>query len=260
MKKLTAILALVVLCCFAGSCLAEEAFDPTKLFDWYDENVGTWMTVKADHWHEDISAAPTDEELEQMFQFAVNAQTGLQWAETFFLVVRDPAAQQGIIGDNFGTLEGTANEGTVTVLVLVDNILPQEEHLTPYQGEDFSKTEKIFYFQNPVMASFDAGITCGMLNVAATALGYSTHYFAYPDGELIGGLEHDMSYFLSGNDYTRLWGFQGTYEDESNCVEIPVEGNSKLVAAIVIGKPNPEEDVYTYATMQSRPDNYEFWD
>ena len=253
MKRFAALLLLAAMClCLVGHAMAED-FDPAKLLDWYEDeaNVGTWMTIKNDHWNKDISTAPTDEELEKMFQFALKSQTGIHWTETFFLVVRDPAAQQGIIGQSFGTLEGSANEGTVTVLVLVDNILPQEEHASEYNAS---------YFQQPVMASFNAGLTCGMLNVAATTLGYSTHYFAYPDGELIGGAAHDMSYFLSGNDYTRLWGITGTYEDESTAMEIPVEGNATLVAAIVIGTPNREEDVHTFATMHARPDNYAFWD
>ncbi|MGI6236606.1 MAG: hypothetical protein ACOYI7_03560 [Candidatus Excrementavichristensenella sp.] len=252
-KRLLSIaLAFLLTVAWCATSLAEE-FDPSRLLDWYDEEetIGIWMTVNNDHWNQDISTAPTDEELEKMFKFALKSQTGVCWTETFFLVVRDPAAQQGIIGDTFGTLEGSANEGTVTVLVLVDNILEQDQHALPYDN---------IYFSNPVMASFNAGMTCGMLNVAATTLGYSTHYFAYPDGALINGAEHDMSYFLEGNDYTRLWGFTGKYDDESTCTEIPVEGNHTFVAAIVIGKPNVDEDVATYSTLYARPDNYAFWD
>ena len=253
MKRLVAFLVVLVMGLgLAGNCFAEE-FDPSKLLDWYEkeENVGVWMTVKNDHWNNDISTAPTDEEQEKIFQFALKSQTGINWTETFFLVVRDPAAQQGIIGKSFGTLEGSANEGTVTVLVLVDNILPQEQHEMKYNES---------YFSSPVMASFNAGLTSGMLNVAATTLGYSTHYFAYPDGELINGTAHDMSYFLEGKDYTRLWGLTGKYDDESTCTEIPVKGNHTFVAAIVIGTPNINEDTISHSTMYARPDNYAFWD
>lgn len=252
-KKFLSLLLVVMMLLSTGMAALAEEFDPAKLLDWYDqeENVGTWMTVKNDHWNADLSTAPTDEELEKIFQFALKSQTGIHWTETFFLVVRDPKAQQGIIGETFGTLEGSANEGTVTVLVLVDNILEQDKHVNAYDGT---------YFSNPIMASFDAGMTCGMLNVAATVLGYSTHYFAYPDGTLINGAEHDMSYFLDGNDYTRLWGITGTYADESTAMEIPVQGNHTFVAAIVIGKPNPEVDAMTHSTMYARPDNYAFWD
>lgn len=255
MKKLLTLILALVLCMGCAAAFAElpADYDPSQILEWYetDEAVGTWMTINNDHWNADIATAPTDEELVKMFEFALKSQTGIHWTETFFLVVRDPAAQQGIIGQSFGTLEGSANEGTVTVLVLVDNILPQEQHLNEYNAS---------YFSQPVMASFNAGMTCGMLNVAATTMGYSTHYFAYPDGELIKGAEHDLSYFLSGNDYTRLWGITGTYADESTCMEIPVEGNHTLVAAVVIGTPKEGEDVSTYATMYARPDNYEFWD
>ena len=249
-KKLIALLTVLALCLGLTAALAEE-FDPAGILDWYDENPGIWMTVNNDHWDPDPESAPTDEDIEAMLNFALKAQTGIHWTETFFLVVRDAEAQQGIIGETFGTLEGSANEGTVTLLVMADNILPQEEHVTPYDGAT--------YFQQPIMASFNAGLTCGMLNVAATALGYSTHYFAYPDGALIKGAEHDLSYFLEGNDYTRVWGFTGSYEDASEAMEIPVEGNVTLVAAVVIGHPNPDEDIYTTSTMHARPENYAFW-
>lgn len=254
MKKLLALaLALAACLCLSSISFAED-FDPAGILDWYEDeaNVSTWMTTNNGSWDKDISAAPTDEELEQMFQFAQKSQTGIGWTETFFLVVRDPAAQQGIIGDTFGELEDCANEGTVTVMVLVDNILPQDQHVTPYDGAS--------YFEQPVMASFNAGMTCGMLNVAATSLGYSTHYFAYPDGELINGAAMDPTYFLEGNDYTRLWGITGKYDDESTCMEFPVQGNVKLVAAVVIGTQNQEIDVASRATMYARPDNYDFWD
>ena len=42
-------------------------------------------------------------------------------------------------------------------------------------------------------------------------------------------------------------------------MEIPVEGNVFLEAAIVVGKPNPSEDIYTTSTMHARPDNFAFW-
>lgn len=244
--------ALIIASTFCLSSLAfAEEYDPSGILGWYEEHPERWMTVNNDHWDANPESAPTDEELEEMFNFAMKAQTGIQWTETFFLAVRDPEAQQGIIGETYGTLEGSANEGTVTVLVMADNILPQEEHASEYNET---------YFQQQIMASYNSGITSGMLSVAATALGYSTHFFAYPDGTLINGMEHDLSYFLSGNDYTRLWGFTGSYEDASECVEFPVEGNVYLVAAIVIGKPNPDEDITTAATFHARPDNYAFWD
>ncbi len=250
MKKLVSLLLALALSLGVISALAED-YDPAKLLEWYDDHPEIWMTVNNDHWDANPESAPTDEEIEQMLQFALKSQTGIHWTESFFLVVRDVAAQRGIIGQSFGTLEGSANEGTVTILVLTDNVIAQEEHATPYDGAT--------YFQQPMMASFNAGLTCGMLNVAATVLGYSTHYFAYPDGELIKGTAHDLSYFLDGNDYTRVWGITGSYEDASQAMEIPVQGNVYLEAAIVIGKPNPEEDVYTTSTMHARPDNYAFW-
>ena len=250
MKKLISLLLVLALSLGMIAALAED-FDPAQLLDWYDEHPEVWMTVKNDHWDAHPESAPTDEEIEAMLNFALKSQTGIHWTESFFLVVRDVAAQQGIIGQSFGTLEGSANEGTVTILVLTDNVLAQENHVTPYDNAT--------YFSQPMMASFNAGLTCGMFNVAATALGYSTHYFAYPDGELIKGSAHDLSYFLDGNDYTRIWGITGTYEDASQAMEIPVQGNVYLEAAIVVGKPNPEEDVYTSSTMYARPDNYAFW-
>ena len=247
-RKLFALLLCAAMLLTAATAFAE--FEPEGIFEYYEENPGIWMTVKNDHWDACAESAPTDEEIEKMLTFALKSQTGIHWTETFFLVIRDPETQQGVIGSTFGTLEGSANEGTVTILVLTDNVLPQEEHATPYDGAT--------YFQQPTMASFNAGLTCGMFNVAASCLGYSTHYFAYPDGALIGAA-HDLSYFLEGSDYTRVWGITGTYEDASQAMEIPVEGNVFLEAAIVVGKTNPDEDIYTTSTMYARPDNFAFW-
>ena len=42
-------------------------------------------------------------------------------------------------------------------------------------------------------------------------------------------------------------------------MELPVEGNVFLEAAIVVGRPNPDEDINTASTMHARPDNYAFW-
>ncbi len=249
-KKLLSLLLALALCAGLTAALAED-YNPAELLDWYEEHPEIWMTVNNDHWDARPESAPTDEEIEKMLTFALKSQTGIHWTETFFIVVRDVETQRGIIGQSFGTLEGSANEGTVTILVLTDNILPQEQHATPYDGSA--------YFQQPTMASFNSGLTCGMLNVAATTLGYSTHYFAYPDGTLIKGTEHDLSYFLEGNDYTRVWGITGSYEDASQAMEIPVEGNMFLQAAVVIGKPNPDEDIHTTSTMHARPDNFVFW-
>ena len=130
-RKLTAMLLVLALCLGLTSAFAED-YDPSGLLDWYEENPGIWMTVNNDHWNSDPESAPTDEDIEAMLNFALKSQTGIHWTETFFLVVRDPATQQGIIGETFGTLEGSANEGTVTILIMADNILPQEQHATPY--------------------------------------------------------------------------------------------------------------------------------
>ena len=239
----------MLLSCFASA----EGFDPAGLLDWYDDeaNYGAWLTVNNDHWNADIATAPTNEEIEAILDFATKAQTGINWTNTYFIVVRDPAAQQGIIGQSFGTLEGSANEGTVTILVLADCIEAPENHVSEYNSS---------YFQQPIMATYNAGLACGMLNVAAACLGYSTHYFAYPDGALINGAAHDMSYFLEGNEYTRLWGITGTLDDESTCLEYPVAGNCTFVAAIVLGTPALDEDVATHSTHYARPANYAFWD
>lgn len=251
MKKFLALI-MAAMMLFSMTALADE-FDPAGLLDWYNDeaNVPTWMTTANGGWNVDIATAPTDEELEEIFRFALKSQTGIHWTETFFLVVRDPATQQGIIGDNFGTLEECANEGTVTVLVLVDNIADQEHHASEYNSS---------YFSNVEMASFDAGMTCGMMNVAATAMGYSTHYFAYPSGELINGGAKDPSYFINGKGYTHAWGITGKYGQDSAMMEYPLEGNVVLMAAVVIGTKNTEVEAVSAATMYARPDNFAFFD
>lgn len=145
MKKLIALLMAFSLCLGCTAALAED-FEPAKLLDWYEENPQIWMTVNNDHWDANPESAPTDDEIEQMLNFALKSQTGVQWNETFFLVVRDVEAQRGIIGDTYGTLEGSANEGTVTILVMADHVLPQEEHASEYDGE--------LYFPHVTMQPF----------------------------------------------------------------------------------------------------------
>lgn len=262
MKRTMKLILLVSLACVMvlTGCQSKQQTKPqdtetTKslnVITWFEENEDTWRTVQNGSWSKDPKDAPTDEELKQIFQTASKTQTAVGWNEYFFIAVRDPEEQKAIIGDAW---EGGTSEGTVTILILADQVADQEHHKAKYEE---------MYLQTPV-AYFDAGMASGLLNVSAYSLGYGTHYFASPNGSSIPPLDkhtygfggyptpnYDISRFVAGKGYTRGWGLMDSKYD--------VEGNAIMLAAVVIGKPDPSIDAKTAATQYSRPDNWAIWE
>ena len=235
--------------------LAEEGFDPSGLIDWFNES-NHWMTVANGHWSSDPADRITHEELEKMFSMTVKQQNAVHWTPWFFVVVEDVEEQRKIIGDAWGAPEDMATEGTVTVLVYCDQILTAEEgHVSPYEG----------YYIPTDSARYDAGLTCGMLGVAAASLGYKTHYFGTINGEyapkdLADGKYQSLNRYLK-DDYQRVWGFRSPYNGEvDEAFVYPVAGNCVFIDAIVIGKPIADETVETWGTNHARPNNWVIWD
>ncbi len=221
------------------------------LTKWFEENPNAWRTVPNGSWSNDPKDAPTDEELGQILSIACKTQTAVNWNEYFFIAVRDPAEQAAIIGDRWG--EGCTTDGTVTVLILADQVADQKNHEEPY---------KDLYMQTST-SLFDAGMACGNLNLAAYDLGYATHYFGAMNGSSVGPKEgtvgygtpnYDISRFVNGKNYIRGWGFP---EEETN---FDVEGNCVLIASVVLGKPNPSVDIISSATQHRRPNNWAIWE
>ena len=244
MKKLLALL-LAALMLSLPLCSVAEEFDPAKFIDWFNESQ-LWMTVANGHWSTDPADRITDEELEKLFSMTILQQNAVHWTPWYFVVIKDTEEQQKIIGGYWDKPENCATDGTVTVLCLADQILTEEDgHATPYSG----------YYMPTNFAYYDSGLTCGMLGVAAAALGYQTHYFGTITGEYaptdIAGKYQSMSRYISENDI-RTWGFSGQ--------TFPVSGNCVFVAAIVIGKPAADETIETWGSNHIRPGNWKIWD
>lgn len=245
MKKLVALLLTAVLALLPLLTLAEQ-FDSAGFIEWFNESQ-LWMTVANGHWSTDPADRISDAELEQIFSVATKQQNAVHWTPWYFVVVKDTEEQRKIIGDYWDSPENCATDATVTVLCLADQILTQEEgHVSPYEG----------YYMPTTFAYYDSGLTCGMLGVAAAALGYQTHYFGTVNGEyaprdLADGKYQSMSRYVSADDI-RVWGFSGK--------EFPVSGNCVLVCAIVIGKPAADETVETWGSNHIRPANWKIWD
>jgi hypothetical protein len=233
--------------------LKEKADKKTKLdlTTWFKENPNTWRTVNNGSWSNNPKDAPTDEELAEIFEIACKTQTAVNWNEYFFIAVRDPKEQNAIVGDRWG--EGCTSDGTVTVLILADQVTDQAQHKDKY---------KDYYMKTP-FSLFDAGMACGNLNLAAYSLGYGTHYFGTMNGSTVGPNEgkvgydisnYDISRFLNGKNYTRGWGFPAV---ETN---FDVQGNCVLIGSVVIGKPDSTIDATTSATQHGRPSNWAIWE
>lgn len=272
-KSITNILLLVLVCIiFVTGCQKNEANTvqvqgeekntvqtqeaaATNTFDiigWFEQNENAWRTVQNGAWSNDPKDAPTDEELAKMFEVASKVQTAIGFTPYYFIAVRDPKEQKAIIGEE--TWVGSTSEGTVTVLILADQVADQEYHKDEY---------KDLYMQTSV-AYFDTGMACGLLNAAAYSLGYGTHYFTSPAGSSITPIDDhtfgigqyptpnwDISRFIGGRGYTRGWGLMNTDYD--------VEGNAVMIGAVVIGKPDPSIDATSAATQSARPSNWVIW-
>jgi len=224
---------------------------------WIADNKILIRTVNNGSWSNDPRDAPTDEEIAKILSFACQTQSAVDWNEYFFIAVRDAAEQEGIIGD--AAWKGSTSPGTVTILILADQVADQANHKDQYDA-------KSLYMQT-TMSYFDTGMACGFLNFAAYSLGYSTHYFASAGGKTITPADKSVTYgfgsyttpnwnisrFLNGKNYIRAWGLP------SPPVIHNVEGNSVMIAAVVIGKPNPKADAVSSVTHYGRPNNWVIW-
>ena len=251
---LLALLATVL----AGALWAQDGGFRLDLNRWAADNKNIIRTVNNGAWSQDPKDAPSDKELGYMLRFACETQTAVNWNEYFFIAVRDPVEQEAIIGHQ--VWKGATSPGTVTILILADQVADQKNHATPYNA-------KGLYMQT-TMSYFDTGMACGFLNLAAYSMGYSTHYFASASGKTITPKDASVTYgigayntpnwdiskFLAGKNYTRAWGFP-----EPNA-KFPVEGNCVMIGAVVIGKADPKIDAVSAVTNHGRPQNWAIWD
>lgn len=240
-----------------------SSYDPAGLIEWMNENPNAWMSVDNGYWSDDPADQPTHDELVSMLDTAVKAQLAVQYSEVYMVVLTDYDDQFDVIGDywdNSGQAVGpSVTNGTVTVLFYADKILDQEDHALPYgQYVEADGTESSLgsYYQQAATTSYmDTGITIGWLQFAAHALGYNTHIFGSLNGDVA---VSDPTYYIENQDLMRGWGFAHKYGEDIK--DIPVDGNMKLVAAMVIGKPAADVDATTAASKHMRPSNYTFFD
>ena len=260
MKKCLSMLAVAML--LISACVVACAeYNPAEFTDWFIDS-HMWMTVNNAHWSSDPADQPTDEEILKMLKAATLPQTAGGQTNTFFVVIKDVEDQHKIIGDKYCPVEESSTPGTVTILVMQDNVLRKEEgRLNPplvWVGE---KTRN--------QAFFDAGTATSMLMTAAHSMGYYAHLWGSNVGEnapwdLGGGQYQSMSLYLKDeyrgmNGMTVEYGKEDLVKPENT---IPVRGNYVLVCAVVIGKPLAEEaaDVTSFATCHGRPERWAFFD
>ncbi len=253
MRRLLCLILSTLLLASAMPVLAEPTGE--SVIDWFNESP-YWMTVANGHWSKDAADRISDKDLEKAFTMATKQQCAVHWTPYFFIAVKDVEEQQKLIGNAWGAPEDMATEGTVTILVMADQILTAEEgHVSPYEG----------YYMPTTFAYYDAGLTCGLLEVALAALGYNTHYFGTVNGEyapsdLAEGKYQSMERYVK-DEYSRVWGFRSAYNDEIDEDYVyPVKGNCVFVAAIVVGKPEASETIETWGTNHARPNNWAIWD
>ena len=242
----------------------EQVYDPKGLIQYMKDNPTSWMSVDNGYWSEKPEDKPTKEELTTMCDVAMMAQLAVQFSEVFCVVLQDVQDQFDVIGDYWDQLFNakgrSVTEGTATILFYADKILPQEQHATPY-GSYVDSTTGLesevgnFYSQSVTNAYLDTGIAMGWLQFAAHALGYNTHIFGGLYGE---AAKTDPTRYIDGKGLKRGWGFVHSYGEDIK--DIPVDGNMKLVAAVVIGKVAEGEDAMTAASKHMRPTNYSFYD
>ncbi|MGM9612928.1 MAG: FMN-binding protein [Butyricicoccus sp.] len=261
MEKVFVALFAAALVILNTAAWAEESTGLEGFAEWYISSE-SWMTVENGHWSSDQKDQPTDEEIEKMLRCAVLPQTAGGQTTTFFVVIKDVDEQRKIIGDKYCPVEQTSTEGTVTILVMADNILTDEEGRSDAAFRPLKP-------KNRNQAYFDAGTACGALMTAAQSMGYYTHLWGSNVGpnapfDLAEGQYQSMCLYMK-DEYTGMYGYHADYGKEDQIVPeytMPVRGNYVLVCSVVIGKPIKEEraDVTSFATCHGRPQRWAFWD
>lgn len=238
-------------------------YDPQGLVGYMKDNPTSWMSVDNGYWSENKEDQPTDEELKTMLDTAMMAQLAVQYSEVYCVVLKDYKDQFDVIGDYWDhsgkAVGASVTEGTATVLFYADKILPQEEHASPYEVYVDDKGEEskygAYYKPAPTTSYMDTGIAMGWFQFGAHALGYNTHIFGGLYGE---AAVNSPNQYIEGKGLTRGWGFVHKYGEDIKTV--PLDGNMKLVSAIVVGKRKADVDATAAASMHMRPTNYSFYD
>ena len=247
MKKVFAIILcmslLMIIAACASNAPSATPSSQSLLLELFEANPDSLLTVASNAFSTDPRDAPSDEELIQMLDLAMTAPSGHGRTPWQFIVIRDFEEQKKI----FGSAGGVPTPGTVTVLVLSDNIATQENHVEPYTD---------WYYQS-TNAYYDAGLASGVFNLAAYALGYGTHFYA---GLGIPRNQAGVAPYLTSKDGVADFTHTAGLYTSTTAKELIAKGNLMPLYGIVIGKVRPGIDAASAATRVFRGKNYNFWD
>lgn len=274
MKKL--ILVFIVLMCLItlGGCSTKtETVEVEKevlvnVVEDYEENPTKYRSINLDNFTSDADAAPSDEELSRMLNFAMASASAHGLTPAHYIVIRDAEEQDKIISGvkQFG-LPVPVSEGTVTVLILGDCIRNEEVHDADYNG----------WYSQMYYGVYDTGASAAYLAIAAQSLGYDVHQIAglniplEETGEvnignggrfdLLNGTYWDANKYMSSKDESV--DFAHTVANglpTGQSIEVACKNNLTLLSTMVIGKRVVDDSTGCTTVVTNELANYNFWD
>ena len=137
--------------------------------------------------------------------------------------------------------KGSANSGTVTVLVMGDRLLAADASV----GKHAQQLDRGYY---------NVGIASGYLNLAAISLGLGTHFYMTSQYATPGNRKMTIEEaYLKDKGYKYTFGFDANKQGDAKG-QADAYGNLKFVCAIVIGTLN--ETAETKVTDHGHPENW----
>ena len=198
-------------------------FDASQFPGWVESD-GVWRTVGNRSFMEGTQNAPTDAQLKTIMRLATLAPTSRGFNDYLLVVLDDVAQQRDVVG------EANAHDGTVTVLVFGDRLLPKEESLG---GHD----------QSLDRGYYNVGIVTGYLNLAAISQGFGTRMYMtteYTRGGSTRTMTTEETY-LKDKGYKYTLGVDPLGRGDANR-QVEAFGNLKFVCAVVIGTLNEQAE------------------
>ncbi|MDR0389056.1 MAG: hypothetical protein LBH73_03225 [Spirochaetaceae bacterium] len=246
--KIRYFVLLAVICAIAfASCASTAAYDASRFASWVDEEA-IWRTVSNKSFKTGRQNAPTDTQINDIMKLVHNTPTSGGAKDFFFLVLKDPAQQQDVVG------QGNASDGTITVMVFTDRVLANPPRNVPLSQD---------------RGYVNAGFACGYFNLAALSYGYGTHYYLTPSG-YYGNRPLRAEYvatdtkppiedvYLKGKGYQYFvdGNYAGNPTGNADGAYYDPYGNLKFVLAIVVGTLDDTAD--TQLTARGYPANWAY--
>ena len=246
MKIRHVLIGLGIVLIFA-SCASAPKFDASRFPSWVEEE-GIWRSVSNQSFKTDLRNAPSEAQIKDIMNLVIKTPTSGGSNDFFFLVVKDPAMQQDVVG------EGNASQGTIMVMMFGDRVL--EDHP---RGVPFS----------PDRGYVSIGTACGYINLAAIAHGFGTHFYLTPSG-YYGNRPWIPAYTASSakpvieDVYLKGKGYQyfvdgdyvGNPTGNPDGAYFDTYGNLKFVLAVIIG--TLDETADTTVTTKKYPANWAY--